>query len=192
MDYARYDSATSSHMPFAAGSPPDSAPRDAEQLGLLLQETVEQLNAMDPGPAQMQRRAFLLSEAQQVQHNLMQAWTVPGAWMGVHRQVVELKRAVGDLQNGPYNIGDNRNGISAGAPMLHGLGSPTAQGQQRARKDRQILIWGTLAAMITVAGVMGLLDKPGRGTRGVGSSNNPHGLRVNFKNPKFPSARKAK
>jgi hypothetical protein len=191
MDYARYNSATATHMPFAAGSPPNLPPRDAEQLGLLLQQTVEELNAMDPGPAQMQRRAFLLGEAQQVQHNLAQAWTVPGAWMGIHRQVVELKRAVADLQAGPYNVGDNRQGISAGAPMLQGLGSPiTAQMQQRARKDRQILIWGTVAAMITVAGVMGMLDAPkGRGTRGVG---NPHGLRVNFKNPKFPGARKAK
>jgi hypothetical protein len=191
MDYARYNSATATHMPFAAGSPPNAPPRDAEQLGLLLQGTIEELNSMDPGPAQVQRHAFLLGEAQQVQHNLAQAWTVPGAWMGIHRQVVQLKRGVADLSSGPYNVGDNRQGISTTAPTLQGLGSPTAQAQQRVRKDRQILVWGTLTAMVVVAGVMGLLDKPKGGTRGVGS-NNPHGLKVNFKNPRFPGARKAK
>lgn len=191
MDYARYNSATAIHMPTPAGGPVDQQPHDPEEIGKLLQDGVNELQSFEPGPAQVGHRAYLLEQAKQIQHNLMQAWTVPGAWMGVHRQAIQFRRAVMDLRAGPYNTGDNRQGIARPAPMLQGLSAATtADSQAQARKDRNIMVVGTLAAMVVVAGVMGLLDsRQGRGTRGVGS---PHGLRVHFKNPKFPGARKAK
>jgi hypothetical protein len=189
MDYARYNSATATHMPPVAGGPADLSPRDAEHLGLLLSQSVERLNAMQPGPAQAGRHQYLVAQAQQVLGNLEAGWTVPGAWMGIHRQVVELNRAIADLEASPFNEGDNRQGISTTAPMLGGLGAATAAGQQQAQRNRNLMVWSVVAVAGAVTLAFGMLDKGGRGARGVG---NPHGLRVNFKNPRFPGARKAK
>jgi len=190
MDYARYNSATNTHLPPVAGGPPELPPNNVEEIGRLLQEGIAELQAMQPGPAQVGRHNYLMQVAGQLQGNIADAWAVPGAWMGLHQQVVQFRGAVMDLQASPFNVGDNYQGVEAPQPMLSGLGQTTAASQQKARKDRNVMVIGTLAAMVVVAGAFGLLDAPkGRGTRGVGS---PHGLRVKFHNPKFPGAKKAK
>lgn len=190
MDYARYNSATASHMPEVAGGPVNQLPHNPEEIGKLLHAGVDELQGFTPGPAQVDYHAYLQGQAQQIQHNLVQAWTVPGAWMGVHQQAIQFRHAVMDLRQGPYNTGDNRQGIPRPAPTLQGLGATTAASQDRRRRDRNIMIGATVTAMVVVAGVMGLLSSSNpRGTRGVGS---PHSLQVKFRNPKFPGARKAK
>jgi len=156
---------------------------NAEQLGRLLHSTMAELRSIPVTPETQSRHAYLVNEGLQLQQRLGVVWDNPPAWEGVHRQMLELRQGVMSLRAAPFRTGDTRQGIPTPAPMLSGLFGEATPGQTA------MTVTGVLVVVAAVGGVWYLM----RANKSSGASlGNPHGLRLNLKNPKFPTARKAK
>jgi len=178
-----YHSGTATTAPFAAGSPPPLPLNDAEQLGRLLQATTAELQSLPQTPQTQSRYGYLLNQAAQLQQRLAVVWDNPPAWEGVHRQMLELRQGVQSLRAAPFRTGDTRQGIPSPAPTLQGgLGNTMAMGH--------ISTGALVVSLLALGGVVWVLRS--QFTGGGTSLGNPHGLKLNLKNPKFPTARKAK
>lgn len=179
-----YRSGTAINPPFAAGSPPALPRNDAEQLGRLLQATSAELQSIQVGPDNQARYLFLLNQAAQLQQRLGVVWDNPPAWEGLHRQMLELRQGVQALRAAPFRTGDTRQGIPTPAPVLQGLLGDTGS-------FPKLNVGATLVAVAALGGALYLIMRQRPSPRST-SLGNPHGLRLNLKNPKFPAARKAK
>jgi len=186
-----YQSGTATTPPFAAGSPPPLPPNNAEQIGKLVTATLEELGNIPVTPATASRHEYLRNMGAQLQQRLGVVWDNPPAWEGVHRQALEFRQAVNSLRGAPFRTGQMGTYEPSTLEGLFGFGStdPATLPARGRLQLKPFLVWGVIIGGVVLSGyAIYKVTRPGRG--GVG--NNPHGLKLNLKNPKFPNARKAR